>query len=270
MRKVTMTNPEHQTMPTIDDLIDRLLDGAVQPGEMRKAVKLLDATPDGWRRCAVAFLEAQSWGDAMRCEEESAPTNRLELRGFMPQVLSGHSGIDPVRPCPDTQPLRGGRLLAASVVLVAFTLGWAGHGWRTQIAREKPENPNVVDTGSSPRVRSGSLDEAAPPSSGPLPEAEPQSLAVRGPIIQEVARLRIGTGKSTTAEVPILAGTGIDERFLLEQPPAVSEHQRAVWERLGYQLEQRRRLVSIPLSDGRRAAVPIDQVKVRYVGREPL
>ena len=61
-----------------------------------------------------------------------------------------------------------------------------------------------------------------------------------------------------------------DERWLLNQPPAVSEWERVLWERQGYQLEEQRKLVAVTLADGRRAAVPVDQVQVRYVGHDPL
>ena len=92
----------------------------------------------------------------------------------------------------------------------------------------------------------------------------------RLPTAREVARLRIETGDQRSAEVPIFAGPGITPRWLLEQPPPVSEHDRAVWQRQGYELEQQRRLLSIPLANGRRATVPIDHVRVRYVGQVPL
>jgi len=92
----------------------------------------------------------------------------------------------------------------------------------------------------------------------------------RNPRIHEVARLRIGSDAAHTAEVPILAGEGIDERWLLDQPSAVSEWQQVLWERQGYQLEQHRDLIPVTLADGRRAAVPVDQVQVRYVGHDPL
>ena len=92
----------------------------------------------------------------------------------------------------------------------------------------------------------------------------------RVPTVREVARLRIGTGDATSAEVPILAGPGMSKRWLVAQPPPVSEHEQALWQRQGYQLEQTRRFISVPLADGRRAAVPVDHVQLRYVGREPL
>lgn len=92
----------------------------------------------------------------------------------------------------------------------------------------------------------------------------------RLPTVREVARLRFDTGDKTSAVVPILAGPGITPRWLLEQPPPVSEHDRAIWQRQGYELEQQRRLLSIPLADGRRATVPVDHVQLRYVGQVPL
>jgi hypothetical protein len=57
---------------------------------------------------------------------------------------------------------------------------------------------------------------------------------------------------------------------VLDQPAPVSEYGRALWQRRGYELEQRRGIIAVLLGDGRRAAVPVDQVRVRYVGRDPL
>ena len=52
---------------------------------------------------------------------------------------------------------------------------------------------------------------------------------LRIPTVQEVARLRIGTGDPYSSEVPILAGSGVDPRWMLQQPPPISDHQRAIW-----------------------------------------
>ena len=40
-------------------LIDRLVDGELSEHERRTLLESLDTTPDGWRRCALTFLEAQ-------------------------------------------------------------------------------------------------------------------------------------------------------------------------------------------------------------------
>jgi len=51
-------------------------------------------------------------------------------------------------------------------------------------------------------------------------------------------------------------------------PEAVPEYVRSQWERRGYQIEQSRRLISMDLEDGRRVTIPIDDVRVQFVGRQ--
>jgi hypothetical protein len=38
------------------------------------------------------------------------------------------------------------------------------------------------------------------------------------------------------------------------------------WERRGFEVEQRQRVVSLALENGRRLAVPVNEVRLRYVG----
>ena len=42
-------------------VLDRLVDGELSQAERRALLAALDDEPGGWRRCALAFLEAQSW-----------------------------------------------------------------------------------------------------------------------------------------------------------------------------------------------------------------
>jgi hypothetical protein len=54
-------------LTTIDDhIIDRLVDGELGADERRDLLLALEAQPSGWRRCALAFLEAQAWRHEMR------------------------------------------------------------------------------------------------------------------------------------------------------------------------------------------------------------
>ena len=50
----------HDKFPIDDSMFDRLVDGELSPGERRQLLASLDNQPDGWRRCALSFLEAQS------------------------------------------------------------------------------------------------------------------------------------------------------------------------------------------------------------------
>ena len=42
-----------------DILFDRLVDGELSSTERRQLIASLDDRPGGWRRCALAFVEAQ-------------------------------------------------------------------------------------------------------------------------------------------------------------------------------------------------------------------
>jgi len=88
-------------------------------------------------------------------------------------------------------------------------------------------------------------------------------------MVREVARLRISSDNAN-AEIPILAGPGINAEWVPNKPPPVSERGEVILHRLGYQVDQRRRLITTTLADGRRVTVPIDQVQIRYTGNQPL
>jgi hypothetical protein len=265
-----MSDHDSDPNPPLSELIDRLVDGGLTPAQLRLAIDELDRAPDGWRRCALAFLEAQCWSESFRHLDQTV------ANGYGP-LAAGSFGDRPAisvsSPIPIASPPRRrwiGVALAAGVSLVAFSLGWLGHSLRSGVLGERPPETPIVAT-SEPLATDGGGPPATDGSSGlPDPGSIATLPAARLPTIREVARLRVGSGDPDAAEVPLLAGPGISPRWLLEQPPPISEHGRAAWRRRGYQLEQHRRLVSIPLGDGRRAAVPIDQVQVRYVGQDPL
>lgn len=258
------------SMEPLSKLIDRMVDGGLTPAQLRMAVSELDRTPGGWRSCALSFLEAQAWGDAFRnldgtvlestrppeSSDCSAPAMTSILRPISTSSVISRRWI--------------GDALAAGIAIIAFSLGWLVHGMRNPVQSDRPVNPAQVtakaDPAPEPEVASKTPTPTDPQESA-LTSALPRD---RIPTVQEVARLRIGTGDPYSSGVPILAGSGIDPRWILQQPPPISDHQRAIWQRQGYQLDQRRRVVSVPLGDGRRAAVPIDQVQVRYVGQVPL
>jgi hypothetical protein len=265
-----MTNREADPMQTIEELIDQMVDGGMTPAELRKCIERLDAAPEGWRRCGLAFLEAQGWADSFRSMDA---TNTRDTSGFPAGwPLPSFTTLNPP-PITRTKVRRRRSIaaaLAAGIALVAFSLGWLSHGVHP--------HSDVVRSGEdllagNSRTPESHPDEASHLNS-PSEPLQPRSIdglpADRLPTVREVARLRIGTGDAVSAEVPIFAGPAVSQRWLLEQPPPVSEHDRAIWQQQGYELEQQRRLLSVPLADGRRATVPVDHVQVRYVGQVPL
>ena len=59
-------NDNRQARDGLDErLLDRLVDGELADDERRELLLQLEKNPDGWRRCALAFLEAQTWRQAL-------------------------------------------------------------------------------------------------------------------------------------------------------------------------------------------------------------
>jgi hypothetical protein len=252
MTKIDVINPLN------GDLIDQIVDGVLAPSQLRAAIDRLEREPDGWKRCALAFLEAQCWRESLRLVGEPKPMGLKS--GSMSQVQN------------NVQPIRTSRrwltnLVAASVVAASFALGWLGHGARlgrqtdeTMAARSgeldfKPQNAARVD---NPVLTVGNAPGAKHLTTVNSPEE-----------VTTVARLRVRSADAENS-LPILAGPGINAEWLKSQPPPVSQYGQAVLEQHGYQVDQRRRLISATLLDGRRVTVPIDQVQIRFTGNNPL
>ena len=71
---------------TDDAIFDRLVDGELSASERQQLLAALDTTDDGWRRCALAFLEAQTWGQQIKhlvTSPRSNPNCSLLLRRLL-------------------------------------------------------------------------------------------------------------------------------------------------------------------------------------------
>lgn len=223
-------------------VIERIVDGGLSPEQLREAVARIEADPDGWRRCALAFLEAQCWGDALR--EPVAASSPAQAPGL--RAIGGAPRRAPWRPRP---------ALAAAVAVACFAAGWLAAG--------RPSRVAVMPAAPGEPFQATATPDTAP-GEAPLVPPAPQA--------RQVARLRIGEGSRDGAapEIPIFGGPGLDPSWLLDQPMPVSAREQASLARKGYRLEQERRLVAVPLPDGRRLVVPVDRVQVRDVSSYSL
>ena len=253
--------------PSNDDWIDRIVDGTLTPAELRAAVERLDRDPAGWKCCAVAFLEAQCWREALRSPDEPARIS-VEDRSMPVPLLAA---------APKQRRHRWLRnAVAAGVLCTSFALGWLGHAARPATSTRSVTTlvPGPILTHSPPEIET---EPERAPEIDPMRSTASESRPVTGdraprlpvPRVTTVARLRFGADNAH-AEVPIVAGPGIDEEWLRRQPLPVSEHGQVVFQRHGYQVDQRRCLISAIMADGRRVAVPVDQILIHYTGNQSL
>lgn len=104
--------------------MDRLVDGELSPLDRQNLLKRLDNEPDGWRRCALAFLEDQAFREGLKPVAQEVPA-ALTLPKSQPRSR------------------RRDRLMTAAAVLLAFTLGWSAK-------RQPAASPAVVVTAEKP------------------------------------------------------------------------------------------------------------------------
>jgi hypothetical protein len=104
-----------------DAMIDRLVDGELSGDVRRELLAALDAQPDGWRRCALAFLESQTW--------------RSEMNRFVaPVAIATTNSPAATHPSQSSRRHRGAWLAVAASLLVAFGLGrQLGVGERSEL-----------------------------------------------------------------------------------------------------------------------------------------
>lgn len=250
----------------LDTVIDRIVDGSLCPSELGVALARIEREADGWKRCTLAFLEAQCWREAFRALD--APAESQQASEFhsveKPPATSGRSAA------------RGWRSAAAAAFFVAaFALGWLSH------VSKLPERVSAVVPVAAKSIPASLADDSSTKAKTPasalpaLPDgaeslvADNRSLPDQAEMVRAVAQVRIGPD-GAGATVPILAGPGIDGEWLKAQPPPLSEYEQVALQRLGYQVDQRRRILVGTLADGRPVTVPIDQIEIRYTGTNPL
>ncbi len=215
-------------------VLDRLVDGELAEAERTALLLRLETEPDGWRCCALAFLEAQAWRDAFSPLSARSAPDRIAA---MPAATGGKSPR--VTASASSGTFRTIGAIAAGL-LVAFlsglAIGNAGHS---------------TQKGSEIASRAAGVE---------------MNVAERRALSADVLR-HDERSQADAAESPESADPSIsDERWLSQLPPSLPAPVLRRLERQGYEVEQRRGSVSMDLQDGRRLDVPVDEVKLQFVG----
>jgi hypothetical protein len=108
-------NPQNRD-PSEDRLLELLVDGELPEAGRRELLLRLENEPDGWRRCALAFLEAQVWRQAL-------PS--VATTGAAPGPLVARYRSRPHR---TFWRLTARSMGLAATLAAAFMLGWIYHG----------------------------------------------------------------------------------------------------------------------------------------------
>jgi hypothetical protein len=236
-----MSDPTDDRTPLDDVVLDRLVDGELTDRQRLAVLEQLEREPDGWKRCALAYLEAQCW------RESAGQLDALEpMPACAPEVLEPG-------PIVRSSPRWVFRktLAMAAVILLAFLLGMvAAH------SRGGRDAQNAMIAQRPAPVLPAPVDPGVPSSAPQRPASLPQ-----------MAVVHVAGQEPATYQVPVVSAASVDWRWLERPPSPVPENVVRQWQRQGYEVAQRRRVVSTELPSGELVAVPIDEVELRYVGQ---
>ena len=226
-----MTQMTHWNAVQAQVRLDALVAGDLPDDERRELLAWLDADAKRWRNCGLAFLEAQLWRESL--EEGSA--FRVQGSGVEERKHALSSATRQGTPRSWIAPL-----VFLTAGIAAFVCGLFVQDWRQgRAARDQP-------IAAAPR----------PANDVPLPQADllVASVPVRNGPLGDIA---------ATLQIPVrpvdAAATDVGS--------SVPQHVRKEWERRGYQLVEQRRYLPARLPDGRQVMVPVNEVKMKFVGK---
>ena len=255
--KIEPANPEHQ--------VDLLVDGELNEADRRELLLHLEHQPDGWRRCALAFLEAQSWKAELG--QIVAPA-ALESLPSAVELAGAEAG----------SPRRNGRrqswrqhvatlLTMAASFLLALVVGMGLSGKWSGGSLHLPGSSRVATT----------VDEIPAANDGAM--ALPAALsddAVRTPQPPDdwemvtVTSDKSLNGQAATFSVPAQRRKVLDQNMLEQIPDAIPPDLQQAFAQSGHRVVQQREIVPVQMKDGRRLVVPVDHIEIHYVGRPSL
>jgi hypothetical protein len=245
--------PIDQNTPTSDDhRFDLLVDGELSEAARRELLSRLDDEPGGWRGCALAFLEVQSWRHVFG-------------------AIAGEPSVE----LPPRRPARrfrfggpAGTLLAmAASFMAALVLGGLVQAIRNPATPGGGPGSDALSERPAPEAQAGKAGPAEnlpPGSPGKLASAPPKLWLV------ELPGAAGPEGEGQTIRLPIMERDQLGENWPDSLPTPMSPELLEHLQKAGLRVEQRRKLLPWTMKDGRRLVVPVDEVDLHYVGNPTL
>jgi hypothetical protein len=237
--------------PNDDIRFDRLTDGALSPQEYKSLLASLDDEPGGWRRCALAFLEAQAW----RGELGAIAREPIEMPS-PPQPMVRQSAA---KPSPWKYPLMA--LAMAASFLLAFGLGLAA---RTSWFGDGAAPAGALAVDNAPRdsqenhPRASAHDSQFASDDGPLGNIQ---------LVLEGANDGAGPRQ---VELPVYHIRHGGATYLDDNISALPPEIQQLLQHNGLQLLRERTLLPLELEGGQQMVVPVEDFKLVRLRKPPL
>lgn len=217
-----------------DDVVfDRLVDGELTATERRQVLESLDNRPEGWRRCALAFLEAQSWREELGQVARASRSETKELKSPASSIRPGTKPIWAV----------GAKWFAlAAGLLIAFELG--------SMQRER-----AIQLAGGPSGVNGQLATVAPQNANPLPNNSKPGDAL-------TFYVRDKSGRKQAVQVPLVDADELDKQLGTEFQSGVPSDVRNELKQRGYMVQSKRKYAPLWMENDRPMVIPVEDTQI--------
>ena len=239
-------------------LVERLVDGEATEEEREKIVCRLDETVDGWRYCALAFLEAQSFREALK-DYSDVSEGALPLSKSNPKFRRARSAS--VRSWLDRSLSAAAGFLVAAVAIGGFM--------RFNQSPTSPSLPEFPLASNAPSVPADPIETSRFPESVQT-NASANSKLLSGSISPRTVVLNNPSKGLSNVETPCREVENYDpEAFQISSsaiPQEVVNHMYNV----GGTIDAHRDEYRFPLDGNRVLIVPVDTYDVRSNGNQTI
>ncbi|MDR1492105.1 MAG: hypothetical protein LBT05_05240 [Planctomycetaceae bacterium] len=234
--------------------LDLLVDGELPEEERKNFLTVLDQLPDGWKKCAVAFLEAQLFAQALQ----------TPVRSTIPQ--RSNNAV-----CVKSQRRRRQTSAAICISLAAVVLGGLlVYQWK---------NPQIapLNTGGFVQNQNAPMQERQKNSTAfsnneyePAYFMNPVNPTFANLTSQKMPKPEYVTlsmdDSRQTAQIPCYRFGDIDAGRYLNSPPSISHRELQRIIQRGGDVDVNRHNLVVPVGNNRHAVIPVDQIIVKYNG----
>lgn len=219
-----------------DILLDRLVDGELSVDKRRQLLESFDKRPEGWRRCALAFLEAQSWREELGQLAHNSRSDRLQP--------TFHGSDSAIGRKVHWSSIATWFAMAASL-LVAFSLGVLQ---RNLIP--SPVGGSVAHSGQIAQAPSSSQPAQ------PLPSANPKRNDAVTLFVKD------DSGRMQPIRVPLVDAHTLDKELGMKFQTGVPDDVRNRLKNDGYAVKSKRQYAPLWLENGRPMVLPVEDTNI--------
>jgi hypothetical protein len=242
--------------------IDLLVDGELPDDRRKRLLLSLEQAPEGWRACALAFLEAQCWREQMRGMADAV---RQSPHSTPRKPASAHATPPSESQTPAAAPAAKGRarpvartLLAMAASFLATMIGvgllrmhWLGSDVSPRELVDTTRWPKKAPTAAAPEEELGSKIVDVQGAFAPKPDPDLPAPGVDSQFRREWV-------------LPVVEASHFNDGLLAPSgPTSVDPHLEALARRNGMDIQRHRQMMPLHTSDGRDIIVPVNSYQFR-------